>query len=45
MDRQCEIEVLESDTIDTLSKRVLEKENSFYVETLKLISENVIKLQ
>ena len=43
--RQCEIEVLESDTIDTLSKRVLEKENSFYVETLKLISENVIKLQ
>ena len=43
--RQCEIEVLESDTIDTLSKRVLEKENSFYVETLKLISENVIELQ
>lgn len=42
--RQCEIEVLEGDTIDTLSKRVLEKENSFYVETLKLISEGVIKL-
>lgn len=42
--RQCEIEVLEGDTIDTLSKRVLEKENSFYVETLKLISEGTIKL-
>lgn len=42
--RQCEIEVLEGDTIDTLSIRVLEKENSFYVETLKLISEGVIKL-
>jgi len=42
--RQCEIEVLEGDTIDTLSKRVLEKENSFYVETLKSISEGVIKL-
>jgi len=42
--RQCEIEVLEGDTIDTLSKRVLEKENSFYVETLKLISEGVIKM-
>jgi phosphoribosylglycinamide formyltransferase-1 len=42
--RQCEIEVLESDTVDTLSKRVLEKENSFYVETLKLISEGVIEL-
>lgn len=43
--RQCEIEVLEGDTVDTLSNRVLEKENSFYVETLKLISESVIKLQ
>jgi len=42
--RQCEIEVMEGDTTDTLSKRVLEKENSFYVETLKLISEDVIKL-
>lgn len=42
--RQCEIEVLEGDTIDTLSKRVLERENTFYVETLKLISEGVIKL-
>ncbi|AKB45583.1 MULTISPECIES: phosphoribosylglycinamide formyltransferase [Methanosarcina] len=42
--RQCEIEVLEGDTIDTLSKKVLEKENSFYVETLRLISEGVIKL-
>ena len=42
--RQCEIEVLESDTVDTLSKRVLEKENSFYVETLKLISEGIIEL-
>ncbi|WP_048144010.1 formyltransferase family protein, partial [Methanosarcina sp. 2.H.T.1A.15] len=42
--RQCEIEVLEGDTIDSLSKRVLERENAFYVETLKLISEGVIKL-
>jgi phosphoribosylglycinamide formyltransferase-1 len=42
--QQCEIEVLEGDTIDTLSKRVLERENAFYVETLKLISEGVIKL-
>lgn len=42
--RQCEIEVLEGDTVDTLSKRVLERENAFYVETLKLISEGVIKL-
>lgn len=42
--RQCEIEVLEGDTIDTLSKRVLEKENSFYVDTLKLISKGVIEL-
>lgn len=42
--RQCEIEVLEGDTIDTLSKKVLEKENSFYVDTLKLISEGVIEL-
>jgi phosphoribosylglycinamide formyltransferase-1 len=42
--RQCEIEVLEGDTVDTLSKRVLEKENSFYVETLRLISGDIIKL-
>jgi phosphoribosylglycinamide formyltransferase-1 len=42
--RQCEIEVMEGDTVDALSKRVLEKENAFYVETLKLISEGVIKL-
>lgn len=42
--RQCEIEVLEGDTVDTLSKRVLERENTFYVETLKLISEGVIEL-
>ena len=42
--RQFEIEVLEDDTVDILSKRILEKENSFYVETLKLISEGVIKL-
>lgn len=41
--RQCEIEVLEDDTADTLSRRVLERENAFYVETLKLISEGVIK--
>ncbi len=42
--RQCEIGVLEGDTVDTLSKRVLKRENTFYVETLKLISEGVIEL-
>ena len=41
---QCEMEVLPDDTADTLAKRVLEKENVFYVETLKMICEGKIKL-
>lgn len=41
---QCEVEVKEGDTVETLSKRVLEREHSFYVETLKMISEDKIKL-
>ena len=41
---QCEVEVREKDTIETLSQRVLEREHTFYVETLKLISEGKIEL-
>lgn len=41
---QCEVEVKENDTVDTLSERVLQREHSFYVETLKLINEGKIKL-
>jgi phosphoribosylglycinamide formyltransferase 1 len=41
---QMKIPVLENDTIETLSKRVLENEHSFYVETLKKIISKAIEL-
>jgi phosphoribosylglycinamide formyltransferase-1 len=41
---QCIVPVMKEDTVETLSKRVLESEHLIYVETLKLISEGKIKL-
>lgn len=41
---QCEMPVYENDTVDTLSARVLEREHTFFVETLQKISEGIIKL-
>jgi phosphoribosylglycinamide formyltransferase-1 len=41
---QCIVPVEKGDTVETLSKRVLESEHIIYVETLKLISEGKIKL-
>lgn len=42
---QCQIEVYEDDTVDTLSARVLEREHTFFIETLQKISEGEIKLE
>jgi phosphoribosylglycinamide formyltransferase 1 len=41
---QCTINVLENDTVETLSQRVLNKEHEFLVETLVKISNNEIIL-
>jgi len=41
---QCEVKVEENDTVETLASRVLGREHTFYVETLKMISEGEIKL-
>jgi phosphoribosylglycinamide formyltransferase-1 len=41
---QCKVPVIKGDTVETLSKRVLESEHIIYAETLKLISEGKIKL-
>lgn len=42
---QCQLPVYENDTVDTLSKRVLEREHEFFVEALQEISEGRIKLE
>lgn len=41
---QCEVPVLEDDTADTLSQRVLRREHRFYVETLQRIAAGEIDL-
>ena len=41
---QCTINVLDNDTVDTLSQRVLNKEHDFIVETLVKITNNEIIL-
>lgn len=41
---QCQMPILESDTVETLSERVLKREHEFFVETLQQISEGKIKL-
>jgi len=41
---QCQVPVLEGDTVDTLSERVLKREHEFYVETLQRISQSEIDL-
>lgn len=41
---QCQIPILENDTPDSLSERVLQREHEFLVETLQLITEGRIKL-
>jgi len=41
---QCQVKVEENDTVETLASRVLGREHTFYVETLKMISEGQIKL-
>jgi phosphoribosylglycinamide formyltransferase-1 len=41
---QCEVEVRPGDTVETLSERVLEREHSFYVETLQRIAAGQLKL-
>ena len=41
---QCEMPILEGDTVETLSQRVLRREHEFFVETLQRISEGKIKL-
>jgi phosphoribosylglycinamide formyltransferase 1 len=42
---QMKIPIYDNDTVETLSKRVLENEHKFYVETLKKIINNEIKLE
>ncbi|OGB92004.1 MAG: phosphoribosylglycinamide formyltransferase [candidate division NC10 bacterium RIFCSPLOWO2_02_FULL_66_22] len=41
---QCQVPVLEGDTPDSLSKRVLKHEHALYVETLQKISDGRIRL-
>ena len=41
---QCEVPVLEGDTADSLSGRVLKREHEFYVETLQRIAEGEIEV-
>ena len=41
---QCEMPVLDGDTVETLSQRVLKREHEFFVETLQKISQGKIKL-
>jgi len=41
---QCQMPILEGDTVETLSKRVLEREHEFFVETLQKIAEGEITL-
>lgn len=41
---QCEVPVLEGDTVETLAERVLQREHTFYVETLQKISIGEITL-
>jgi len=36
---QCEVEVREGDTVETLSDRILEQEHKLYVNALKLLSQ------
>ena len=36
---QCQVPVLEGDTVETLSQRVLKREHEFFVETLQKIAE------
>ena len=42
---QCEIPILEEDTVEPLSKRVLKREHEFFVETLQKISDGKINLR
>ena len=41
---QCQMPILEGDTVETLSKRVLKREHEFFVETLQKIAEGEITL-
>ncbi|MGB3340034.1 MAG: phosphoribosylglycinamide formyltransferase [bacterium] len=41
---QCEIPVLEDDTVETLSQRVLQREHEFFVESLQEIAKGKIQL-
>ena len=41
---QCEVPVLDGDTADSLSERVLKREHEFYVETLQRIAEGEIEV-
>jgi phosphoribosylglycinamide formyltransferase 1 len=41
---QCRIPVFENDTAESLSSRVLEREHSFFIETLQKISNGMINL-
>jgi phosphoribosylglycinamide formyltransferase-1 len=41
---QCQVPVLENDTVDSLSERVLKHEHRLYVETLQKISDGRIRL-
>ena len=41
---QCQVPVLENDTVDSLSQRVLTHEHKLYVETLQKISDGRIRL-
>jgi phosphoribosylglycinamide formyltransferase-1 len=41
---QCEMPVLDEDTVETISQRVLKREHEFFVETLQKISEGKITL-
>jgi len=41
---QCEVPVLENDTVESLSERVLRREHEFFVETLQKIARGMIAL-
>ncbi|MHB9130871.1 MAG: phosphoribosylglycinamide formyltransferase [Armatimonadota bacterium] len=41
---QCEVPVVEGDTVETLAERVLAREHTFYIETLQRIGEGTVIL-
>ena len=41
---QCEVDIEENDNVESLAKKVLEREHTFWVETLELIIQGKIQI-